>query len=472
MSDSSPEAGAAFTLSATVRNAGDGSATRTTLLRYYGSTDATITTADTQEDTDVVEVLAASATSSESVGLTAPSVAGTYYYGACVDAVTGESDTTNNCSSSVTVTVPEPGPEPAPDLVVATPTVSDSSPEAGATFTLSATVRNDGDGSAAATTLLRYYRATDATITTADTQEDTDAVAQLAASASSSESVGLTAPSVAGTYYYGACVDAVTGESDTTNNCSSSVTVTVPAPDPDPAPDLVVATPTVSDSSPEAGATFTLSATVRNAGDEASAATTLRYYRSTDTIITTSDTEVDTDQVGALAASGTSGKSVSLTATRTYYNGTYYYAACVDAVTGESDTTNNCSSSVQVTVAPPDKPDLTVFALFAVTSYSTGPGGLIQMSAGVRNEGGVASPATTVRFYQSADATITTSDTEVGMADVGELAASETRSHGDDVYAALSTGTYYYGACVDSVTDEFDTTNNCSGGSIQIEVTS
>ena len=83
----------------------------------------------------------------------------------------------------------------------------------------SATVRNDGDGSAAATTL-RYYRSTDATITTADTQVGTDAVAQLAASGTSSESVSLTAPSTTGTYYYGACVDAVTDESDTTNNCS------------------------------------------------------------------------------------------------------------------------------------------------------------------------------------------------------------------------------------------------------------
>ena len=32
----------------------------------------------------------------------------------------------------------------------------------------------------------------------------------------------------AGTYYYGACVDAVADESDTTNNCSPSVQVTVP----------------------------------------------------------------------------------------------------------------------------------------------------------------------------------------------------------------------------------------------------
>ena len=452
VTDSTPDAGATFTLSATVRNDGDEASAATT-LRYYRSTDTTVTTSDTQVGTDEVGALAASGTSSESVSLTAPSTPGTYYYGACVDAVKGESDTTNNCSSSLQVTVPEPGSEPGPDLVVAAPTVSNNAPDAGAAFTLSAEVRNDGDEAAAATTL-RYYRST--------TEVGTDEVGALAASGTSSESVSLTAPSTPGTYYYGACVDAVKGESDTTNNCSSSLQVTVPEPGSEPGPDLVVAAPTVSNNAPDAGAAFTLSAEVRNDGDEAAAATTLRYYRST--------TEVGTDEVGALAASGTSGESVSLTATLPAQ--TYYYRACVDAVTGESDTTNNCSSSVQVTVTAPDKPDLVVYGVSTATNPfgGTGPGELIQMSAGLQNQGGVASPATTLRFYQSTDATITTSDTEVGMDDVGELAASETRSaYGADVTAPSSTGTYYYGACVDSVTDEFDTTNNCSR-SIPVDV--
>ena len=253
--------------------------------------------------------------------LTAPASPGTYYYGACVDTVTAESDTTNNCSSSVPVTVPEP----KPDLVVESPSV-DTSPDAGASITLSATVKNDGEGASAATTL-RYYRSTDATITPSDTQVGTGSVAGLAASGSSSESVSLTAPSTAGTYYYGACVVAVTDEFDTTNNCSSSVQVTVPSPQ----PDLVVAAPSVTDSTPDAGATFTLSAEVRNDGDGSAAATTLRYYRSTDATITLSDTQVGTDEVGELAASGTSDESVSLTAPSTA--GTYYYGACVVAVT-------------------------------------------------------------------------------------------------------------------------------------------
>ena len=57
-------------------------------------------------------------------------------------------------------------------------------------------------------------------------------MAELAASGSTSASVPLTAPADPGTYYYGACVDAVADESDITNNCSASVPVTVPDPVP------------------------------------------------------------------------------------------------------------------------------------------------------------------------------------------------------------------------------------------------
>ena len=592
VSDSGPAAGATFTLSATVRNAGDGASAATT-LRYYRSTDATITASDTEAGTDAVAALAPAGGGSESVDLTAPASPGTYYYGACVDPVADESDTTNNCSTSlpvnVQITVTEP--EGHPDLEVAAPSVSDSGPAAGATFTLSATVRNEGEGAAAATTL-RYYRSTDATITTSDTAAGTDEVAALAASGSSSESVDVTAPATAGTYYYGACVDPVTGESDIINNCASSVRVmvsedlevaaptvsdSVPAPGAtftlsvsvksagegsaatttlsiyrstdatittsdtlvgtvvaelatsetgsqstrlaaatspgtyyfgkvelhapdtpgtyyygacvDPVtggaattdncspsarvvvtePDLVVAATSVSDSSPTAGASFTLSATVRNAGEGTSAATTLRYYRSTDATITTSDTAAGTDKVAGLAASGSSRQSVILVAPATA--GTYYYGACVDPVTGESDITNNCSSSVTVTVPVANKPDLKIYAVVAGTNPfgGTGPGGLIQLSVGLRNDGDAAAAATTLRFYRSTDATITTADTEEGTVEIEELAASGTTSEGMDVNAPATTGTYYYGACVDAVPDESDNTNNCSP-SVQVTV--
>ncbi len=113
-----------------------------------------------------------------------------------------------------------------PDLVVQSVSVSDNEPDADASFTLSATVRNQGSGGSAATTL-RYYRSSNATISSADTEVGTDAVGGLAASGSSRDSIRLNAPETAGTYYYGACVDAVSEESDTGNNCSDAVSVTV-----------------------------------------------------------------------------------------------------------------------------------------------------------------------------------------------------------------------------------------------------
>ena len=449
-----------------VRNVGDGDAAATT-LRYYRSTDATITSSDTEVGTDAVRALSAGGTSAESIDLTAPSMAGTYYYGACVDAVADESSTTNNCSVSVEVDVTEPPPPSTPDLVVALPSVSDSNPVANAEFTFSATVRNVGNGDAVSTTL-RYYRSTDATVTTSDTEIGTDAVTALAAAGSSSESVTLTAPSMAGTYYYGACVDVVvTGESDVTNNCSSSVRVDVtdtPPPPPPSTPDLEVGPPSVNDNSPETGGTFTFSAMVRNVGDGDAAATTLRYYRSTDATITSSDTEVGTDAVRALSAGGTSAESIDLTAPS--MAGTYYYGACVDAVADESDTTNNCSGSVAVTVEGP-MPDLVVLAPDARDSVETGEA--FWLLATVTNQGDGQSAATTVRYLRSTDATITTSDTLEGTDAVRALVRPQGYGATIRLTAPSTAGTYYYGACVDAVPGESDTTNNCSV-SVQVDV--
>ena len=118
-------------------------------------------------------------------------------------------------------------PRGQPDLVVETPSFDPPFPSAGATFTLTATVWNFAqviEGASEATTL-RYYLSTDGTITTSDTELGTDAVPALGPRSSSTQSVELTAPSTPGTYYYGACVDTVADESDTTNNCTNVVRV-------------------------------------------------------------------------------------------------------------------------------------------------------------------------------------------------------------------------------------------------------
>ena len=118
---------------------------------------------------------------------------------------------------------------PPSDLVVEQPTVSKSTLTPGENFTLSVTVKNQEVGSAAATTL-RYYRSTDATISTSDTEVATDSVSGLDPEGSDAASITLTAPTSPGTYYYGACIDAVVDESSSDNNCSDAVSITVQQP--------------------------------------------------------------------------------------------------------------------------------------------------------------------------------------------------------------------------------------------------
>ena len=170
-------------------------------------------------------------------------------------------------------------PPRRPDLAVAA-TPSDEALEPGESFTLSATVRNRCGAQAQATTL-RYHRSTDATITTSDTQVGTDAVAALAAGATSAESLTLNAPTASGTHYYGACADAVAEETSTSNNCSAAVAVKVT--EPPPRPDLVVTAASAGEAELSPGEAFELTATVGNRGGDASA-TTLRYHRSADAV--------------------------------------------------------------------------------------------------------------------------------------------------------------------------------------------
>ena len=269
----------------------------------------------------------------------------------------------------------EPVPQPQrPDLMVTWASVSDRNPVVGASFALSMTVRNDGEGAAAATTL-RYYRSPDATITTSDTTVGTNAIGSLPRQGSVSESVDLTAPWTPRTYYYGACVDAVTNEADTANNCSASVQVTVRKPNVEPAPqpqhpDLMVTSVSMSRerSSDHDAIVFTLSVTVRNVGEGSSGFSSLRYHRSTDATITSSDYWFSEELIDPLGPGKSSSHSVMLN----HHGGKdsqgrlqgRYYGACVDAVTNETDTTNNCSASVEiedgpVTIAVPDDDLLT-----------------------------------------------------------------------------------------------------------------
>ena len=134
-----------------------------------------------------------------------------------------------NTTRTYTVTVTRAATSiSAPDLTVPSVITSSSPFGYNPSFNLGVNVTNRGSGSSGLTTL-HYYRSTDSTITSGDAEVGTDSVDALAASGISNEDIDLTAPDTPGTYYYGACVDAVADESDTTNNCSPGIAWVVPA---------------------------------------------------------------------------------------------------------------------------------------------------------------------------------------------------------------------------------------------------
>ena len=459
-----------LTLTATVMNMGTGSSDATTLEWYLSTDDTLDTDVDTRVGTpETVNTLEADASQTipNSDTIMAPMTAGTWYYFACVDAVADDTDANNDCSSGAAVDVT------VPDLaVVVMP--SSTNEVTSAELTLTATVSNMGRRASDATTL-RWYLSDDEDITTADTEQGAtltgEAVGILAAGADEmvSNTNTIMTPSTVGTYYYGACVTQATLESNTMNNCSPGARVVVTVR---PVPDLSV---TISASSADVAPSgmLTLTATVSNTGTGASPETTLRWYRSDDNTLEITGANVDDSQGTKMVSTVAAGGSVMISEsmiTAPSMAGTWYYFACVDAVAYDTDADNDCSSTgaaVEVTA-----PDLIVNSI-AASSASVATSAELTLTATVMNTGRRASPMTTLQWYRSTDMTIETSDDSTGSAvDVAGLMASSTSDtlSSSMVTVPMTAGTYYYGACVTSVTHESDTTNNCSSG-VEVVVT-
>ncbi len=476
VSDSTLTPGQSFTLSATVRNQGTGPSEATT-LRYYRSTNRTISTRDRRIGTDAVSALSAAATSAESIRLTAPSAEGTWYYGACVVSVGGES-AGNNCSRAVTVTVKAATEEVGTggdggtggedrDLIIQSFKVSDDNLTAGQSFTFETVIHNQG--TEARSTWLILYRSNDSTIDSTDPViADYQGPGRLESTATYTVSIDWQAPPYAGTYYYGVC------DSDRkVTNCSSGVRVTVEGSE-GGTPDLTVHPLSVGHPIRAPGGKTSIVMVVENIGSGPAASTSMRLYRSDDATIDANDNRENVLALGHTLGPG--GKRIWTNHTGVpHLAGTYYYALCVDPTIGETNIDNNCSTAVRVTVEDSEggSPDLIVFAPGILDHRPAA--GEFRLWASVKNIGTGLSKGSTLRFYRSDDATIDANDTQVRIQSiiwlgVGEVFANPpaygdpdgSDGSSDIVRAPTSPGMYYYGACLDPVPGESDTSNNCS----------
>ena len=281
-----------------------------------------------------------------------------------VDSATFQSGTYDGIKTGLGESLAVNPASTTPDLAIIS-SVEYGVPSGEQSFRLEARLHNKGTAASGATTL-RYYRSTDAILSTSDTELDTDAIAGLAPSENSVQSGNLMLPVEPATYYFGACVDAVPEESDTTNNCLAGGPKTVDAG----SPDLVVVNPTVSGNRLPLRGSITLKASVHNQGDATSNSGLLRYYLSTDSTITTSDTTAGSHTLQRIAASAD--YHTSLKQTVPWRSGSYYYGACVDAVYGESDISNNCSTTVPITVVDTTTPLLTVSGITPIEYAENG----------------------------------------------------------------------------------------------------
>lgn len=226
-------------------------------------------------------------------------------------------------------------------------------------------------------------------------------------------------------------------------------------------PDLTASVVGVWPTAVASGDEVKLSAEVRNAGTAASAASTLRYYLSSDALIARSDTALAcVAPVPVLAAAATA--SAPLCSFRLTTAGAYYLGVCVDAVNGETDTANNCSIGSPLTVTGAGQPDLLIASISAAAQASIG--GSLQVAATVRNRGSGRAASAKLKVVLSSNATISTADQVIGSCDLIALDPEASDGCAGDVTVptTVTPGTYYVGAIVDpdQTVAESNETNN------------
>jgi hypothetical protein len=341
------------------------------------------------------------------------------------------------------------GSAPAqPDLVTQSQTVTPSSVQDGQTTTAACTVLNQGAAAAGASTL-KYYLSTDNSYSAGDVLLSTVAIAALNSNASavSSQVVTIPAGTAPGTYYvlFVADANAQVAEVNENNNTGSAVLAVTSAAG---SPDLVVEGATSAPTTVNAGSTTSAACTVRNLGPGTAAASSLKYYLSSDNVYGAGDVYLATDAVTSLASNATAAVSEVLTIPGTTGAGNWYilFVADADAQVAESNEANNTASvviSVQVTIqgcnSTTQYPSTT---LSPTTSWKTQN----SIWAGEYTAFSVTSGITYVFSYCSADGATASYNSEMTLRNktTGAFLAYSNDACGDDAkitWTATFTGT-------------------------------
>jgi len=216
-SDQNPRVEDIVSFTAAIRNAGESQSSSTSVTLRL-STDAQITTSDTQIEQGSIPALSSGAIFNFQTNFEAPDQPGQFFIGVCVSSVSGETNTGNNCSEAVPLLV-DPSP---PDLVVGAISSTDQNPTVDDPVNVTAVVSNIGE-SESASTQATLRLSNDALISTDDEQIGQGSVPTLNSGASFSFQTSFVTPDRPGQLWIGICVTSVSSEITTNNNCSTAV---------------------------------------------------------------------------------------------------------------------------------------------------------------------------------------------------------------------------------------------------------
>ena len=342
--------GATLSAACAVKNIGDRTASGSA-IKYYLSSDPRYSSSDTFLLARLVPSLAAGKQSSQTAELTLPvgTALGTWYilFRADANGVITESNETNNVSSrQITVT--------RPDLVVQSPAVSPSAVRPGSSISLSCSVKNNGAVRAAPSSL-KYYLSRDSKYDGSDTFLGVaDRVAFLEPGASLPEDATATLPAgtSAGTWYVlfrADALDEIAETNETNNVASRQITVT--------GPDLTVSSISLGTGTAPPGGTVPTSCTVKNAGDAFSAASTLKYYLSSNSSWDGNDLFLGAvDRVGSLDPGQSGAEAADLVIPSGTSPGSWYILCRADAneeIVESNEGNNTRSAALTVSSGSP-----------------------------------------------------------------------------------------------------------------------
>jgi len=230
-------------------------------------------------------------------------------------------------------------------------------------------------------------------------------------------------------------------------------------------PDRQVDVALVSPTTLASGDDISIAVQVFNIGNQPSDGTSLGFYVSTDSDISTSDSLITSSALASLAAG--SGLGITGSGPVNESPGTYWVGACVAADPADIDPGNDCSAGVEIRILDIDLVMLSV--TLSATTFPTGQ--TISFNTAVDNRGSETADSSTLRYKLSINSSITSGDPDISTAAIPALEGGERWLNESQGIVDTTPGTWWVGACADEVPGESSKSNNCSAG-VEIEVLS